>query len=490
MLFSDLKNKKVVVMGLGLYKEGSGVMAARFFAKRGARVLVTDLREENELAPALRRLKHFKNISYVLGRHRPKDFRTADLIFQNPSVPATSPYLKIALKAGVPIVNDWSIFLSLCQPKFLIGVTGTRGKSTTTTLIYEMIRRKHKRARLAGNLGVSPLSFIDSYRNEPIVAELSSWLLHHFSTIKKSPQVSVVTNILRDHLDKYPSMREYIADKENIFRFQKKEDMVVLNYDNLITRQLAKKAPGRVLWFSLKPLPSYLEGASLWKETLVFQQAQRQINFLPMNQLKIIGWHNIANALAALTVAWTIGISKKDIVYVLKTFSGLPNRLELIAEIEGVKYYNDTTATTPDATIAALLSLSFQDKNQKNSSREPLPLAQKKIVLIAGGSDKNLEYKQLAKYIKDYCKAVILLPGTATEKLKSEIANYKLEKREALNMKEAVTLAKNFALEGDIVLLSPGAASFGLFKNEFDRGKQFVKLVNSLAKQKIEKKKR
>ncbi|MDP3244535.1 MAG: UDP-N-acetylmuramoyl-L-alanine--D-glutamate ligase [bacterium] len=452
MNFDNLKDKRVVVMGLGLYKQGSGGMAAQFFARRGARVLVTDLRSAKALAPALKRLKKFENIEYILGKHRARDFQNADLVFQNPSVPADSPYLKIAKKAGIPIVNDWSIFLSLYSPKVFVGVTGTRGKSTTTALIFEMLKRKHKKIILAGNLGVSPLSFIDSYHGEPIVAELSSWLLHHFFAVKKSPGVAVVTNIFNDHMDKYRDRGGYIADKENIFRFQKKGDTVVLNWDNSTTRGMAKKALGRVMRFSLK---------KHWPK------------WVPLKQVKLLGEHNLANALAAAGAGEAAGVSRRDIISVLKTFKGLPNRLELARKARGVRYYNDTTATTPEATIAALAALApLKCKMQKSKC--------KIIVLIAGGADKKLNYQELAQYIKRYCKAVVLLPGTATEKLKLEIGNWKLEIKEAVSMHEAIRLTKDIATKGDIILLSPAAASFGLFKNEFDRGAQFVREVKRL----------
>lgn len=463
-------------MGLGLYEQGSGGMAAQFFAKHGAKVLVTDLRIREQLKSALARLKKYKNIEYVLGRHREEDFQKADLIFQNPSVPAHSLYLEIARKAKIPIVNDWSIFLSMHQPKLFIGVTGTRGKSTTTQLIYEMLTRHHSHIRtnvrmtrkgsevfLAGNLGVSPLAFIDTYKGESIVAELSSWLLHHFPAARISPNIAVVTNIMNDHMDKYRTQREYIADKENIFKFQKNNGVVVLNYDSQITRSMAKQARGRVVWFSLKKhLPKWV----------------------PLNQVALLGEHNLQNALAAAAAAEAAGVSRKDILQVLKTFRGLPNRLELVREIKGVRYYNDTTATTPDATIAALKTL--------GASSQELEARGKKIILICGGADKKLEYKELARHIKQYCKAVILLPGTATDKIRFQISDFSIRAVGSTSRKgrfqilnansilEAVKNASGLAKRADIILLSPGAASFGLFKNEFDRGERFVKEVKRL----------
>ena len=250
---------------------------------------------------------------------------------------------------------------------------------------------------------------------------------------------------MNDHLDKYQNIKEYIADKENIFRFQKAGDVVVLNWDNQYTRKMGDKIRNQIIWFSLKKhLPKWVL----------------------LEKVKLLGEHNLANALAAALAAESAGVSRQDILSVLRTFRGLPNRLELIRTIRGVKYYNDTTATTPDATIAALKTLS-KIKN---------------IILIAGGADKKLEYKGLAEYIKRYCKAVILLPGAATPKIKLDIGYWILDIKKAGNMHEAVNLARKIAKRGDIVLLSPAAASFGLFKNEFDRGEEFKRIVKKFNK--------
>ncbi len=486
--------KKVVLIGLGLYEQGSGISAAKFFigpplgpsldhsvpghpqtrrAGKCQELVITDLKSTAQLKKHLATInqlakKSSTKITWHLGGHREEDFKTADLIFQNPSVPASSPYLKIAAKRNIPIVNDWSIFLSVHDPKIFIGVTGTRGKSTTTALIYEMMKKKYKKVILAGNIGLSPLNFIDSYKGEPIVAELSSWLLHHFPAVQKSPPIAVVTNLMKDHLDKYQSMKEYIADKENIFKFQKPGDVVILNWDNQYTRKMGNKIKNQIIRFSLK---------KHWPQWVL------------LNKIKLPGEHNLANALASAAAAESSGVSRQDILSVLKSFPGLPNRLELIRTIRGGTYYNDTTATTPDATIAALTTLGSApvilrakpEGSRTSKGRDSSPAAQndiaKNIILIAGGADKKLEYRELAKYIKRYCKAVILLSGTATEKLELRIKNYELRIVKADSMNEAVKAAKAIARRGDIILLSPAAASFGLFKNEFDRGEEFERVV-------------
>ncbi|MDO8505849.1 MAG: UDP-N-acetylmuramoyl-L-alanine--D-glutamate ligase [bacterium] len=501
---TDFQGKRVTVMGLGLYEKGTGIEAVKFFLRAGARVTVTDLRSAKELEKSVKELVKYysrlpkyviaseakqshdmvqrsphrltaprddgggRKLTFILGKHREEDFKNADVVFQNPSVPADSPYLRIAGKQKVPIVNDWSLFLSKYTPKLFIGVTGTRGKSTTTALIFDMMKRQYKKVWLAGNSGVSPLSFIDEYKGEPIVAELSSWLLHHFPKVKKSPNIAVVTNIMNDHLDKYRSVREYIEDKEHIFRFQDQKGVLVLNYDNAITCGMAKRARGKVVWSSArKHIPRWVS----------------------LEALQILGEHNRENALASAIAAEIAGVTRRDIAAVLKTFRGLPNRLEMVRAVGGVRYYNDTTATTPDATIAALKTIGVAAERLRQDARSRTLLQKPGIVLIAGGADKKLEYRELTKYVKQYCKAVVLLPGSGTVKITREFkiqnlpagkAGLKCKIIDTKTMGDAVKKAHALVQEGDIVLLSPGAASFGLFKNEFDRGDQFVAQVKKL----------
>ncbi len=422
----NFEKKKVVIMGLGNYKDGSGISAALYFLRNNAKLLITDLKTRKELAPQIKRLKKFNNIKYVLGKHQVQDFKNADFIFKNPSVPKNSPYLKIAKKNKIPIINDWTIYFQERPGNLLIGITGTKGKSTTATLIYQILKAANKDAILCGNIGQSPLSILNKIKNDTIViAELSSWLLHEFEFFKKSPQISIITNLMPDHLDKYKNIKEYYADKENIFKFQKPSDYLVLNKEDKNLQKFAKQAKSKIIWFSQKT-----KGG------------------------------------VAIAVAKILGIPESIVQKTIKNFKGAPGRLELIVEKNGVKYYNDTTATTPDAAIFALNSLG------KYKGR---------IILIAGGVDKKLDYKNLAGEIKKYCKALILFKGTASEKiLKSLRVTGRALRKNMKSMEEAVKIARRFAKKKDIILLSPAAASFNMFKNEFDRGNQFNKFVKLL----------
>lgn len=403
---------------------GGGVGTAKFFAKNGAKLLVTDLRTKKELKPSLEKLKGFP-IRYVLGRHRKEDFIRADLIIRNPAVPRDSLYLKAAKLRKIPVKTDIQLFFDFC-PGEIIGITGTKGKSTTATLIYLFLKTKFPSTVLAGNIGVSPLEVLPRIKKgSKVVLELSSFELED---LKKSPKIAVITTLFPDHLNRYKNFKEYLDSKKSIFKYQKKNDILVLNRDNPKTRELSSLASSKVYFFSDK-----------------------------------------SRAAAAVLVAKLLGVGERDIKKVLAGFKGVPGRQELIALKKGVSYINDTTATTPQSAILAVRD--FKEKFPGSS-----------IILIAGGQDKELSYKELAKEIKKNVEHLILLPGTASNKLNKELNKglSSFKKSLAPSMRQAVEKAKSLARKRDLVLLSPGAASFNLFKNEFDRGEQFVKAVRDI----------
>lgn len=452
MKLSDFKGKKVTVMGLGIV--GGGVGVVKFLVKAKAKVLVTDLKSKKELASSLKKIKKLP-VKFVLGEHRAKDFISTDLIIKNPGVPDNSIYLKIAKRNKVPIETDVGIFFELC-PAPIIGVTGTKGKSTVATLIYSLLKIKYPNVILAGNIGTSPLESLQKItKSSKVVLELSSWQLEGLESHKKSPQIAIITNIYPDHLNRYKGFREYIDSKKIIFLFQNAKDLLFLNYDDPVVRKFSKKAKSKVHFFSEKRMPQDL----------------REV----FSSLKIVGDHNISNALAASFVAKLYGISPENIQKVIKNFKNPAGRQEYIGESKGVKYFNDTTATMPSAVIAAIKTI---------SQRFP----RSRIILIAGGQDKELDYKKLAKEISKKVSNLILFQGTASAKIKKEIKRLKEPQSVSLDvssMEKAVKMASKLANKGDIVLLSPSAASFNLFKNEFDRGKQFNKAVKKLKNFKV-----
>ncbi len=438
------KGKRITMLGLGLL--GRGVNVAKFLTEFGAELTITDLKTAEVLAPSLKQFSKFKNIRYVLGGHKLEDFRTADMVIKSAGVPLDSLYIKEARKNNIPIEMDASLFAKF-TPATIVGVTGTRGKSTVTHLIEHILSTAYpKHIFVGGNVrGMATLPLLKKAKvGDIVVLELDSWQLQGFGDAKISPHIAVFTNFLPDHLNYYKgNMNKYFADKANIFKFQKEDEVLIVG------EQLTREG----LSFTGKDSPSRIV-------------ARKSI--VPKTwKIKIPGEHNRANIACAILACRELDVSEEAIKKGVESFVGVPGRLEYLRAVKGVKYYNDTTATTPDGNRAAILTLS--EKGKKN------------IVLIAGGNDKNLDYTDMAKLVHKTVKGLVLIEGTATEKLIALIpkkTSYPVHF--VNNMKDAVSVANSFARRGDTILLSPGATSFGIFKNEFDRGDQFVKLVKNL----------
>lgn len=457
---TTFKNKKVVIVGLGRYEQGSGSMAVQYFSRHGAELLVTDKNTAQNLSATLVRLKDCKNITYSLGNDTdPALLDDADFVFQNPAVPDTHPLIKLAVKKKIPVINDWTLFF-MHKKANCIGVTGTRGKTTTTMLLFTMVQTINKRARLAGNVGVSPLAFLDEYKGELVVAEFSSWLLRGLRSVKKSPHVAVFTNLMHDHQNMYPSMTAYGNDKKLIFEFQKKKDTLVLNGDNAYTKKLVTKMKGKRNLLVVTKNPKGLRDGILIDGGLrVFEKGKERFG-IPGSSIVLQGEHNWYNAACASAAASVCGVSWNNIEKVLKNFKGVPYRLETVAEKNNITYINDTTATTPDAAIVALQTL-----------------ATKKVTLICGGADKELEYSAWGKEVARNAAHTILIPGNASDKMKIELEKNQYRFETAKTLADAVKKAEKITKKDGVILLSPGAASFNMFKNEFDRGDQFNALV-------------
>ena len=488
------KGKKVTQMGLGLL--GRGVGDAAFLAKHGVDLLVTDLKSKKELALSLKKLKKFSNIKFVLGEHKLKDFRNRDFILKAAGVSLNSLFIAEARKSKIPIEMDASLFFKL-MPKGVtfIGVTGTRGKTTTAYLIYEILKEfvavgllqkcssptaVRPKVFLAGNIkDTATLPLLEKVKtNDFVVAELDSWQLQGFGDSGISPHIAVFTTFYPDHLNYYGSikltisstMEKYFKDKANIFKYQKKDDVLILGEQ--ITRLNLKDEKGSTFEKTFENLKS---------RKIIARAADISKDW----KLKIIGEHNRTNAACALAVARALKIPNEISRKVLENFGGVPGRLEFIREIRGVKIYNDTCATTPDATIAALRTLS-NSPFEKGGGQRPgdLKIESRKIILILGGSDKGLDMSKLVEEIPKFCKAVFLLPGSGTDKLISNsqfLISNQAPISNAKNLKEAVKKAGAIAQKGGIILFSPAFASFGMFKNEYERGEQFNEIVKKLA---------
>ena len=440
------KDKKITIMGLGLLGRGIGV--TKFLAECGADLIVTDLKTEEQLAKSLKQLAKFKNIKFVLGEHQLEDFKNRDLIIKAAGVPLDSPFVVEARKNKIPVEMDASLFARLAPEGVkIVGITGTRGKSTVTHLIYEILKNAFgdKHIFLGGNVrGLATLPLLKKVKSGDIVVmELDSWQLQGFGDSKISPQVALFTTFLRDHQNYYKdNMELYFADKANIYRYQKREDILIARPQSgkFIKENDGKNIKGRFKIAKKSDLPIG------WK-------------------IKMLGEHNLENIALAVAGAKELGVSEKIIKKTVEEFKGVPGRMEFIREVGGIKYYNDTTATTPDGVIAALSALKKYDS---------------KIVLIGGGSDKSLVYDEYTKAVKKSVKALVLFKGLATDKILEKLDKAKFPANVVDKMKDAVVLARDIAQKGDIILLSPGATSFGIFKNEFDRGDQFNNLVNKI----------
>lgn len=424
-------------MGLGLH--GGGVGVVQYLAAQGAEVTVTDLRDEETLRPSLAALEGLP-LRYVLGRHEDEDFRHADLVLRNPAVPLDSPYLALAREAGARIEMESSLFVLACPSEFIAGITGTKGKTTTTVLLSQMLSAAGCHVITAGNLRVSMLSQLADITAETrVVLELSSWQLEAFAPHAYSPPLAVVTNVLPDHLNRYAGMDDYAAAKEINVRYQGRDGVAVLNKVNAYTRDMGARAPGTVVWFSER---DSVPGAA---------------------DSPLSGVHMRENMAAALAAARVWDVDDAAAAAAVQGFGGVPHRQELVREWRGIRFINDTTATMPAATVACIEAIEGPK------------------VLLLGGADKRLDFTELTRTLhahRESIRGIVLLEGSATDRLAAAVplpvAGRYADIAQALD--QAVALAQS----GDAVILSPGCASFGMFQHEFERGDAFRAWVKAL----------
>ena len=452
---SRLEGLRVTVMGLGLH--GGGLAAALFFARRGARVTVTDLRDEETLKPSLERLRGL-SVRLTLGRHVEEDFRRAELVIKNPAVSSGSPFLRLARESGAAVETDLSVFLGLIDNP-LLAVTGSKGKSTTASALHRCLQVRHPGARLAGNITVSPLSFLEELRpQDPVVLELSSWQLADLRGGILKPKLSLVTALYPDHQDKYPDMESYLADKRVLFQSQGAQDFALFNLLDPYQRDFPSQTSAGVYFFSALPLPQGVEGAYLEGDFGLLRLADRRGRILPA-QLRVPGSHNRLNLLASGLAAVLFGLEPSEVEASLRGFPGVEHRLEPCGEREGVRFVNDSAATIPQALEAGLRSL-------------PPPL-----LLICGGTDKNLDFSPILEAFR-LPRGIFLLEGSATVKIARLLEQTGIPFRGPYaGLEQTVREARAAARPGDTILFSPGCASFGMFLNEFDRGRKFKALA-------------
>ena len=425
-----VKNKKVLVVGLGLH--GGGVESVKWLRSMKADITITDLKTKKELKTSLNELKKIKGVKYHLGGHLKDDFLNADMIIKGPGVPADSPYIKAARLKKIPILSDIGIFLAEIKNKaMVIAVTGTKGKSTTASLIARVLDKKSK-THLAGNIRTSVFEILPKIKKgDLVVLELSSFQLEDISALKYSFPVAVITSLFPDHLNRHKTFANYAKAKEVVFKDQEKGGFLIVNGDDKNARRLAGRAKGSIL---------FLKEGDFAKRSAY-----------------IIGKY--------------FGLSDKKINDAIKSFKGLPGRFEKIAVKNGVVFINDTTATNPTAAIYGLKRVNIDYPRGKYPA----------LAVIAGGYDKGLDVKGFVSGLEKSANFVVFFPGEASEKMIAKLTNSKLKYIKTKTMDEAVRKAyEKVRGFGGIVLLSPGAASFGIFKHEFDRGDKFVEAVRKI----------
>jgi len=444
-------------MGLGLF--GGGVDTVRFLVNRGAIVTVTDIKREEELRSSIQSLEGLP-VEYHLGGHRKEDFTRCDLVIVSPAVKKDSPYIHLAKSHGIEIETAINIFFREC-PARIIGVTGSNGKSTTATILAEILRGSGAEVRLSGNIGrVKLLEDIEGIGpDDLVVLELSSFQLQDLSRVRRSPHISIVTNISANHLDYHSSLEEYAEAKFEIVRYQNEGDVCFLRYEDSILRKWKRRTKGQTYFFSRNERLG--EGTWIEGTRIISRLAGRDFETDCLDRVSLPGEHNIENILAAVGAAVYLGVDAEDIEKVATSFRGLEHRLELVGERGGVRFYNDSKATTPESGITALRCF-----------RRP--------ILIAGGYDKHLPLKAFAEEAARRAKEIMLIGQTAS-KIKEIIeAAQKIAKPPlylCASLEEAVGLAFEKATPGDVVLFSPAAASYDMFSNFEERGKRFRQLV-------------
>lgn len=454
--FDSIKGKKIALIGLGR----SHMPLISLFTKYGAIVYACDKRTKEELNDAAQKAER-AGARLSLGENY-LDNLDVDIALRTPGMRYYSDELMKLRAKGVEISSEMELFFKLCPCK-IIAVTGSDGKTTTTTLISEMLKKQGKTVHLGGNIGKPLLPEIESVAADDFaVVELSSFQL---ISMRQSPDISVVTNLQPNHLDIHKDMQEYIDAKKNIILYQNKGDKAIFNLDNEISNSFEKYTCAEVLKFSRKN--AVLNGCYLKDGKIIYAESGKELEIMPISIIKIPGLHNVENYMAAICAVWGI-VDIDNIIYVAKNFGGVAHRAEFVRELNGVKYYNDSIASSPTRTASGTLSI-YDDK----------------IILISGGYDKHLDYTDLGDIICKRVKVLILL-GDTSQKIKTATVNSKfysekdLKIFQAYSMEEAVNFAKDNAQSGDIVSLSPASASFDLYKNFEQRGNHFKDIVLNL----------
>ena len=441
----SVKDKNIGFLGIGR----SNMPLIRMLCKEGISVTVRDGKEKGSFGDMERELESL-GVTMITGKDYLKNLAVHDIIYKTPGIRGDKPEILEAEALGTLVTSEMELFFELCPCK-IFAVTGSDGKTTTTTLIYKILTEAGYTCHLGGNIGRPLIGDIEKIKSTDFaVVELSSFQLFN---MKKSADVAVITNISENHLDWHKDYEEYIEAKKNIFIHQESDDLVVLNEDNFYTREMKDDKDGNVKTFSRNTKADvYLENGVIYSD---------KVEIIKASDIKIPGMHNVENYMAAIA-ATHFYVSPEDIKKVAMTFGGVEHRNELVRVLSGVSYYNDSIASSPTRTMATLSSFN------------------EKVILIAGGYDKNLNYEPLGPVIKDKVKHLVLV-GATSDKIEAAAKNagfFNIER--TTDFAEAINLAKSAAEKGDKIVLSPASASFDMFKDFEQRGNIFKEIVNSL----------
>jgi len=449
----NVKNKRILIIGMAR----SGEAVAKVLNKLGAYIIMNDLKNAEELGDLVEKVKPYIN-ELVLGSHI-ENFNNIDLVVLSPGVPLYIEPVKKAISNNIEVIGELELAYRLIEGTF-IAITGTNGKTTTTALTGLIFKNAKLHSHIVGNIGLPVISKVfDSKKNTFLITEVSSFQLETIYEFK--PNISAILNITPDHLNRHKTLEEYIRVKKKVFMNQNENDYLILNYDNEITNKIGIELNNKnIIYFSLKKIIE--NGVYIYNNQIIVNDNGKEIKICSVDDIKILGNHNLENIMAATAIAYYSKIDKDIIEKSLKEFNGVEHRIEFVRELNNVKYYNDSKGTNPDATIKAIEAMN------------------EKIILIAGGMDKGSNFTEMVKSFKGNVKELVLF-GETKELIKEEAEKYSDCRITIVdNLSDAVKLSFEFAFSGEVVLLSPACASWDMYESFEHRGKEFKKLVNNL----------
>jgi len=463
VIMTDFSNKKILILGAAR----QGLALARYLTNHGAVVTINDKRMSNELLEEQFSLVDLE-VEWVLGAHYSSLLNDKDIVCLSGGIPLSLPIVREAQRRGIPLSNDTQIFLE-AVPCRTIGITGSAGKTTTTTLVgrmaQEAFNKTEKKVWIGGNIGDPLLNYVDEMKEDDLaILEISSFQLDQMSI---SPDIAVVLNVTPNHLDRHETMEAYTAAKARILKNQKADDIAIVGRDDEGAWEMRNLSPGTLFTFGSKPLVKGESGSYPLSDYFYFRDDRMDVQLIASKSVQLRGSHNVQNVLAACTIAIVAGIPSQAMEAALKDFYGVEHRLELVRTWKGVSWYNDSIATAPERSMAAVRSFD-----------EP-------VVLVLGGRDKNLPWNSLAELIRQRVDHVVLF-GEAAQKIAATLGGHRQGERpytisHCIGLKDAVEAAAKVAEKGDVVLLSPGGTSFDEFKDFAERGESFRKWVLELS---------